>query len=100
MRIALISLPPICYIIYMPLFIIALFVPRLVALYLYFLTHWFAGVFETDLWPILGFIFMPYSMLWYSAVINWYSAEWGTLQIVVMVIAVIADFSSSKSVAK
>ena len=81
----------------MPLFLIALFVPRLVAIYLYFLTNWFQGVFETQLWPVLGFIFMPYSMLWYSAVVNWYSAEWGMWQIGIMVIAVIADLSSSKS---
>lgn len=77
--------------------IIALFLPRLVAAYLYFFTTWFVGVFETQLWPILGFILMPYTMLWYSAVMNWYGGEWDILQFVVLGIAVIADLSSNKS---
>ena len=77
--------------------LIALFLPRLVAVYLYFFTSWFQGVFETHLWPILGFLFMPYTMLWYSAVINWYYGEWGFWQIVVLIIAIIADFSSDGS---
>ena len=77
--------------------IIALFVPRLVSLYLYFFTDWFSGVFHNNLWPILGFLFMPYTMVWYSAVINWYQGNWGTWQIVVLVIAIIADLSSNNS---
>ena len=81
----------------MPLLIIfALFVPRLVAAYLYFFTSWFTGVFETQLWPILGFVLMPYSMLWYSAVMNWYGGEWDILQIGVMLIAIFFDLSSGK----
>ncbi len=80
--------------------IIALFVPRLVAVYLYFFSSWFTGVFETHLWPILGFIVMPYSMLWYSAVVSWYSGEWGLWQISVMIIAIIADLSSNGSATK
>jgi hypothetical protein len=82
----------------MPLLVIAgLFVPRLVLIYLYFFTAWFSGVFETQMWPILGFIFMPYTMLWYSAVMNWYGGEWDVLQIVVLVVAIISDVSSGKS---
>lgn len=75
-------------------FVIALFLPRAASVYLYFLTNWFAGVFATQLWPILGFILMPYTMLWYSAVINWYGGEWGYLQMGVMLIAILADLSS------
>jgi hypothetical protein len=82
----------------MPLLVLAaLFVPRLVAAYLYFFTGWFAGVFETQLWPIAGFIFMPYTMLWYSAVMNWYGGTWDFMQIAVLVVAIIFDLSSNKS---
>lgn len=77
--------------------LIALFVPRIAAAYLWLFTNWFSGVFQTQLWPILGFIFMPYTMLWYSAVVNWYGGEWEFLQIAVLIIAVIADLSSNKS---
>ena len=81
----------------MPILIIAaLFLPRLVSIYLYLATSWFNGVFETQLWPILGFILMPYTMLWYSAVINWYGGEWDILQIVILVAAILFDVSSDK----
>ena len=75
--------------------ILGLIFPRIAALILYFFTAWFTGVFATVLWPVLGFIFAPYTLLWYSVVINWYGGSWGTLQLVVLVIAVIADLSSS-----
>ena len=82
----------------MPLLAIAaLFLPRLVSLYLYFFTTWFSGVFETQIWPILGFVFAPYTMLWYSAVMNWYGGEWGMWQIVILVVAILFDVSSDKS---
>jgi hypothetical protein len=80
--------------------IIALFVPRLVAVYLYFFSNWFAGVFETTLWPVLGFVFMPYTMLWYSAVTNWHGGVWGIFQMAIMAVAIIADLSSNGSAAK
>ncbi len=80
--------------------LLALFVPRLVALYLYFFSSWFNGVFQTALWPILGFILMPYTMLWYRAVITWFGGQWGALQMAIMAIAIIADLSSNGSAAK
>lgn len=76
---------------------LGLLLPRVTTLILYFFTRWFDGVFSTMLWPILGFIFMPYTMLWYSAVVNWNGGQWGAFQILVLVIAVIADLSSNKS---
>mgnify|MGYP001573418411 CR=1 FL=1 len=78
-----------------PFAIAGLIFPRLAAAALYFLTSWFTGVFATMLWPVLGFIFAPYTMLWYSVVINWYGGTWGTLQLVVLAIAIIVDLSSS-----
>jgi hypothetical protein len=76
--------------------IIGLFLPRLVATILYFFSTWFVGVFQTWYWPLLGFIFMPYTMLWYSAVMNWFGGTWGFWQILILIIAIIADFSSGK----
>lgn len=78
----------------MPLLLIfGLFIPRIVIAVLYFFTRWFNGVFSTILWPILGFIFMPYTLLWYSVVANVYGGAWGTLQIIVLVIAVVFDLN-------
>jgi hypothetical protein len=75
----------------------ALLVPRLLILVLWFLTTWFVGVFDTLLWPILGFLFAPTALLWYSVVINLYGGTWDTLQIAVMVIALLIDFSPGTS---
>jgi hypothetical protein len=75
----------------------ALLVPRLLILVLWFLTAWFVGVFDTLLWPILGFLFAPTVLLWYSVVVNVYGGTWDTLQIAVMVIAILIDFSPGTS---
>lgn len=79
----------------MPCFfaVAALFIPRIVVVVLYFFTAWFQGMFETLLWPILGFIFAPTFLLWYSVVENMYAGEWGLLQIGIGVIALIIDLS-------
>jgi hypothetical protein len=73
--------------------VLALLTPRLVLLVLWFFTTWFQGMFDTLLWPILGFIFLPTSLLWYSAVMNWWGGEWGTVQIIGIVIAILIDLS-------
>jgi len=79
----------------MPIFIIlGIFLPRLAAILLYFFTNWFSGIFQTWYWPLLGFIFMPYTMLWYSVVVNWYDGVWGTLQIVGLVVTAVIDMTS------
>lgn len=71
----------------------ALFVPRIVIVLLWFFSNWLDRAFDTLLWPILGFIFAPTTLLWYSVVVNYYGGEWGTLQIVGIVIALLMDFS-------
>lgn len=73
--------------------LLALFVPRVVVIGLWLLTTWFQGVFESMLWPILGFFLAPTTLLWYSVVVNVYDGEWGALQIVIGVIAVVIDLS-------
>ncbi len=75
---------------------LALIVPRFVIAVLWFLTSWFEGVFTSLLWPVLGFVFLPTTLLWYSAVHNWFGGEWGTWQIVVLVLAILTDMSPAK----
>jgi hypothetical protein len=76
---------------------LALFVPRLVVAVLWFFSHWFDGLFDTLLWPVLGFLFAPTTLLWYSVVENVYGGAWNTLQIVVLVVALMLDLSPSTS---
>jgi hypothetical protein len=73
--------------------LLALFVPRVVVVGLWLLTPWFQGLFESLLWPVLGFFLAPTTLLWYSVVVNVYDGEWGALQIVIGVIAVVIDLS-------
>jgi hypothetical protein len=77
----------------MPLLVIivALLIPRVTILLLYFFTNWFQGVFSGLLLPILGFIFLPTTLLWYSAVQNWFNGEWGIISIAGVVVSLIID---------
>jgi len=42
-------------------------VPRVALVAVFLLTDWFARAFENRLWPLLGFVFMPYATLAYLA---------------------------------
>lgn len=77
--------------------VIALAMPRLVIALLWFFTNWFAGLFSSLLWPILGFVFLPTTFLWYTAVIRWFGGEWTLWPIVGIVIALAIDVSSPAS---
>jgi hypothetical protein len=72
---------------------LALFTPRLVVVLLWFFTRWFEGLFDTILWPILGFIFLPTTLLWYTAVQHWFGGQWTLWPVVGVVIALMIDVS-------
>jgi hypothetical protein len=72
---------------------LALFTPRLVVVLLWFFTRWFEGLFDTVLWPILGFIFLPTTLLWYTAVQHWFGGQWTLWPVVGVVIALMIDVS-------
>jgi hypothetical protein len=71
----------------------ALIAPRIVLALLWFFTTWFTGMFTTTLWPILGFIFLPTTLLWYSAVQHWFGGVWTAGPIIGIVIALLIDVS-------
>lgn len=74
--------------------LLALATPRLVIALLWFFTTWFRGVFHNNLlWPIVGFIFLPTTLLWYTAVQNWFGGQWTMWPIVGLVIALLIDIS-------
>jgi hypothetical protein len=43
--------------------ILALMLPRGLMFFIWLLTDWFARAFSTWWWPLLGFLFMPYTTL-------------------------------------
>lgn len=80
----------------MPCLVLALglIAPRIAIVLLWFFTNWFVGVFETALWPVLGFLFMPVSLLWYSVVFNFFGGEWTIVPTIGMIIAVLVDIGA------
>jgi len=74
--------------------VIALIAPRFLIVVLWLFTEFFNGVFATVLWPILGFFFLPTTLLWYVTVTQFYGGDWnGALQIAGIVIALLIDIS-------
>lgn len=73
--------------------ILALATPRLLVALLWFFSRWFEGVFTSILWPILGFIFLPTTLLWYTAVHHWFKGQWTLWPIVGLVVALMIDLS-------
>ena len=52
--------------------------------------------FSTALWPILGFIFLPTTFVWYTAVQHWWHGVWSLWPVVGLVIALMIDVSPAK----
>lgn len=73
--------------------ILALATPRLLVALLWFFSRWFEGVFTSILWPILGFTFLPTTLLWYTAVHRWFQGQWTLWPIVGLVVALMIDLS-------
>jgi hypothetical protein len=76
------------------LFVVAaLAAPRVVVFLLWMFTYWFRGIFATALWPVLGFFFLPTTLLWYTAVQHWFNGQWTLLPVVGLVFALAIDVS-------
>ncbi|MFI5230042.1 MAG: hypothetical protein ACHQWU_13295 [Gemmatimonadales bacterium] len=73
--------------------LIALATPRLVIILLWLFSTWFKGVYPTVVLPVLGFIFLPTTLLWYTAVQQWWHGVWSFWPIVGIVIALLIDVS-------
>ncbi len=49
--------------------LLAVAVPRVVMVFIVLLTNWFSQAYQTVIWPLLGFFFMPYTTLAYMAAV-------------------------------
>jgi hypothetical protein len=76
--------------------LLAIATPRLVVALLWLFSRWFEGVFPSVLWPILGFVFLPTTLLWYTAVQHWFAGQWTLWPIVGLVFALLIDLSPAK----
>jgi hypothetical protein len=70
--------------------VIALAFPRLVLFLVFLLSDYLSRAYQTMLWPLLGFFFMPLTTLAYAWAINSGGSVEG-LYLVVVVLAVLMD---------
>ena len=78
------------------LVLLALVTPRLLIVLIWFFTHWFRGMVPNVIVLILGFIFLPTTLLWYTAVQHWFAGQWTFWPIAGMVIALTIDVSPAR----
>lgn len=71
-----------------------LLTPRLAVALLWYFTHWFDGLFPTLLLPIIGFLLLPTTLLWYSAVHHWFGGAWTLWPSVGLVVALAIDLGA------
>lgn len=77
--------------------LVALTMPRVLVAGLWLFSGWFSGMFASALWPILGFLFLPTTLLWYSAVQHWFGGRWTLLTVIGLLIAFSIDMSPLSS---
>ena len=76
------------------LVLLAIFLPRVVIVLLFFLSTWlheaYAGV--SAVWPVLGFIFMPFTTLAYALAMH--AGGVAGLYLLILIVAVLMDVGS------
>lgn len=71
---------------------IAAFISCRAAIFVTWLTGWYGQAYESTIWPLLGFLFMPWTALCYAGKVNFDgSGEWPVSWTILMVIAVLVD---------
>jgi hypothetical protein len=77
------------------LVLLAIFLPRVVIVLLFLFSNWlgqaYAGV--PNIWPVLGFIFMPFTTLAYALAMHGAGAVEG-IYLILLILAVIMDVGS------
>lgn len=82
------------------LIIFGLLMPRILLLVGYF-ANWFADAspWETRIWPILGWIFLPYTTLCWAACYCWNEGNFNVFWIIGMVLCVLIDLGAGGTTA-
>ena len=72
----------------------ALAFPRLVLFIIFLTSNYIGRAYETNLWPVLGFFFMPLTTIAYAWAVNTNGTVTG-IYLVVVVIAVLMDLGAN-----
>ncbi len=79
---------------------LAVLMPRVVMFFILLLTNWFQQAYQTVLWPLLGFFFMPYTTLAYMAAMLNNNHQLSNGWLVLVIIAVILDLGAHERSAR
>jgi hypothetical protein len=71
--------------------VIGLLTPRVAIVLIWLFSDMLSRAYETALWPVLGFLFMPYTTLAYMAAMLGGEGSVSGLWLVLVVVAVLAD---------
>jgi hypothetical protein len=71
--------------------VLAIAFPRVAIVLLWLFTNFFTGVYHGLIIPILGFLFLPLTLIVYAYIVNAYGGRLGTTQLVFIIIAVVLD---------
>jgi len=75
--------------------IIAMALPRLMMFFILLLTDWFGRAYDTVIWPVLGFVLLPYTTLAYMAAMLNNNHSLGGWWTVLLVVAVLVDLGNN-----
>ena len=67
--------------------------PRAAIFFIWLLTGWFREAYNTAVWPLLGFIFMPFTTLAYMGAML-HGGQVSGWWLVLVIIAIVCDVSS------
>jgi hypothetical protein len=70
---------------------LALSAPRFVLLIVWLCSNYLEWAYETKLWPVLGWIFMPLTTLAYAVAMHYGDHQWTPLGVALVVTAVLID---------
>lgn len=73
--------------------ILALLAPRIVMVVLWLTSDYLQRAFQTAIWPLLGFFFMPYTTIAYAWAMNSNGTVSG-IYLVVVIVAVLVDLGA------
>jgi hypothetical protein len=77
--------------------LLSVFVPRLVLFFIWLLSNWFSLSYKTVVWPVLGFLFMPYTTLAYMGAMLKNGGNLSGWWLALFVITVLIDLGQFKA---
>jgi hypothetical protein len=71
--------------------LLALAFPRVAIVLLWLFTSFFAGVYNNVILPVLGFLFLPLTLIVYTYFQKTHAGPLGTQQLIFLIVAVVID---------